>query len=129
MKLAVHQMKSLPAFFRRIKDPCREQGRRLRIHVILSISAAATLYGMTGYRAISDWVKSLSQKARPRFGCRRHNKKYIIPSESTIRDVLIRIDPEELDLALQKWNTIYGVTSVTPNPANPAKLLEIDRGH
>ena len=102
------QMKSLPAFFRKIKDPRREQGLRHRIHVVLSISAAAILCGMTGYKAISDWAESLSQKARARFGCRRHRKKYIVPSESTIRDVLIRVDPEDLDRALQKWNEVYG---------------------
>jgi len=108
MKLKAQQMKSLPAFFRKVKDPRREQGRRHRIHVVLSISAAAILCGMTGYKAISDWAKSLTQKARARFGCRRHDKKYIVPSESTIRDVLVRVDPEELDRALQKWNEVYG---------------------
>lgn len=108
MKLKAEQMKSLPDFFGGIKDPRREQGCRHRIHVVLSISAAAILCGMIGYKAISDWADNLSQKARSRFGCRRRNKKYIVPSESTIRDVLIRVDPEELDQALQKWNEVYG---------------------
>ncbi len=64
---------------------------------------------MCGYRAISDWVQDLSPKARLRFGCRSRNKKYIVPSESTIRNVLIRVDPAQLDQSLQKWNEEYGL--------------------
>ncbi len=103
-------MKSLPYFFKTITDPRRAQGRRHRIEVVLSIAAAAILCGMCGYRAISDWTKGLSPKARMRFGCRRRNSKYIVPSESIIRDVLIRIDPEEIDQALRRWNEQYGAT-------------------
>jgi len=108
MKLSAQHMKSLPYFFKGITDPRREQGRRHRVEVVLSMAAAAILCGMCGYKAISDWVKDLSPKARMRFGCRYRNKKYIIPSESTIRDVLIRVDPDELNLSLQKWNEEYG---------------------
>jgi len=32
----------------------------------------------------------------------------LVPSESILRDVLIRVDPEELDQALQCWNARYG---------------------
>lgn len=108
MKLSADQMKSLPDFFRNIKDPRRAQGRRHSLHVVLAISAAAVLCGMAGYKEISDWAKSLGQKARSRFRCRRQNKKYIVPSESIIRNVLIKVDPEELDRALQQWNETYG---------------------
>jgi len=108
MKLSAQHMKSLPNFFKEISDPRRGQGRRHRIDIVLSIAAAAILCGMCGYRAISDWTQALSQNARTRFGCRFRNKKYIVPSESTIRDVLIRVDPIELDQALQKWNETYG---------------------
>jgi hypothetical protein len=62
---------------------------------------------MRGYLAISDWAKSLSQKARERFGCRYENRRYIVPSLSIIRNVLIRVDPVQLDSALQRWNRVY----------------------
>ena len=97
MKLSAQHMKSLPYFFKGITDPRRAQGRRHRIEVVLSIAAAAILCGMCGYKAISDWAKSLSPKARARFGCRRLNNKYIIPSESIIRDVLIRPGPAKME--------------------------------
>jgi hypothetical protein len=106
--LSAQQMQSLPDFFADIPDPRRAQGRRHRLSTVLAIAAGATLCGMRGYLAISDWAKSLRQKARERFGCRYQNKRYIAPSLSIIRDVLIRVDPVQLDRALQRWNQAYG---------------------
>jgi hypothetical protein len=106
--LSAQQMQSLPDFFADIPDPRRAQGRRHRLATVLAIVAGATLCGMRGYLAISDWAKSLGQKARERFDCRYQNKRYIVPSLSIIRDVLIRVDPVHLDHALQRWNQAYG---------------------
>ncbi len=105
--LRAQQMESLPDFFKEIPDPRRSQGRCHRLPTVLALAAAATLCGMRGYLAISDWAKALGQKARQRFGCRYQNKRYIVPSLSIIRDVLIRVDPMHLDRALQRWNQIY----------------------
>jgi len=106
--LSAQQMESLPHFFKEIPDPRRAQGRRHPLSTVLAIAAGATLCGMQGYLAISDWAKSLGQKARQRFCCRYQNKRYIVPSLSTIRDVLIRVEPVHLDRALQRWNQAYG---------------------
>ncbi len=108
MKLTAEQMLSLPEYFRQITDPRRPQGRRHPISVVLAIASAAVLCGMRGYSGISDWAQSLGPKARARFRCRYHNGKRIVPSESTIRDVLIRMEPKEFDQALQGWNEQYG---------------------
>ena len=105
--LSAKQMESLPDFFKKIPDPRRPQGRRHQLHTVLAIAAGATLCGMRGYLGISDWAKSLGQKSRQRFGCRYQNKRHIVPSLSTIRDVLIRVDPGRLDRALQRWNQAY----------------------
>jgi hypothetical protein len=105
--LSAQQMQSLPNFFKEIPDPRRAQGRRHRLATVLAIAAGATLCGMCGYLAISDWAKGLGQMARRRFGCRYHNKRYVVPSLSIIRDVLIRVDPVLLDRALQRWNQAY----------------------
>ena len=107
--LKADQMRSLPDFFRQIEDPRRAQSRQHQIHVVLAIAAGAVLCGMRGYKAISDWTQALSQTARARFKCRYRNKKYQVPSEGTIRRVLIRVNPEQLDKALQQWNKQYGV--------------------
>lgn len=106
--LKAEQMRSLPDFFVQIPDPRREQGRRHRISTVLALAAGAVLCGMRGYKAISDWAQSLGQKARERFRCRYEKGSFVVPSENVIRDVLIRVDPEHLDRALQKWNEAYG---------------------
>jgi hypothetical protein len=105
--LSAAQMQSLPAFFSEIPDPRRAQGRRHRLSTVLGIAAGAILCGMRGYRAISDWAKSLGQKARERFGCRREMGRYLVPSEYIIRNVLIRVSPTDLDRALRRWNEVY----------------------
>ncbi len=108
MMLNAQQMQSLPTFFAEIPDPRRAQGRRHRLATVLAIAAGACLCGMRGYRAIADWAQSLRKGARQRFGCRYDKGQYLVPSESIIRDVLIRVDPVHLDRALQRWNQTYG---------------------
>ncbi len=108
--LTANQMRSLPDFFNDIPDPRRTQGLRHRLSTVLAIAAGATLCGMRGYKAISDWAKSLGPKARERFGCRYKDGKYLVPSEYIIRDILIRVDPDHLDRGLQRWNEVYAGT-------------------
>ena len=106
--LTAKQMHSLPDFFNGIPDPRRAQGRRHRLPVVLAIAAGAVLCGMRGYKAIAGWADDLGVKARQRFGCRREKGRYLVPSESIIRDVLVRVDPTLLDRALQQWNAAFG---------------------
>jgi hypothetical protein len=106
--LSADHMQSLPSFFADIPDPRRTQGRRHRLSTVLAIAAGATLCGMRGYKAMADWAKNLGQKALRRFGCRYENGRSVVPSESIIRDVLIRVDPVHLDHALRRWNELYG---------------------
>jgi hypothetical protein len=108
MKITAEQMRSLPEFFKGISDPRRAEGKRHRIEVVLALSAAAILCGMRGYKDIANWAKHLGSKACARFQCRFWNGRYVVPSESIIRDVLVRVDPMELDQALIRWNGVYG---------------------
>jgi hypothetical protein len=101
-------MRSLPDYFSQIPDPRRPQGRRHRLSTILGIAAGATLCGMRGYKAMHDWAESLGPKARQRFLCRRENGRYVVPSEFVIRDLLVRVDPAELDHAISLWNKDSG---------------------
>ena len=85
-------------------------------HVVLGIAAGATLCGMRGYKAMSDWADALGQQARERFGCLRKDGRYVVPSEFVIRDCLVRIEPAvqelkahwTLDRALNTWNQVWG---------------------
>lgn len=104
LMLTFDQMQSLPDFFAAIPDPRRGQGRRHTLKAVLAMAAAATLCGARGFKHIAEWIKELSPQALARFKCRRVRGEYQVPSESIIRDVLIRVDPEKLDHAFQKWN-------------------------
>lgn len=105
--IAADTMRALPTFFADIDDPRRRQGRRHPLSAVLAI-AAATLCGMHGYQAMAEWAGDLSQRARERFRCRRRDGYYTVPSLSIIRDVLVRVDPDQLDRALQRWNEAHG---------------------
>lgn len=105
--LPANHMCSLFDFFSDIPDPRRRQGRRHSIATVLAISAAGTLCGMIGYKAISGWAEDLGQKARGCFRCRYSNRHYEVPSRTTIREVLTRVAPVLLDRALQNWNGQY----------------------
>ena len=107
--LSAEQMRSLPLCFSDIKDPRRPQGRRHRLPVVLGIAAGATLCGMSGYKGMANWADGLGQQARERFGCRRENKRYVVPSEFVIRDCLVRVEPGTLDRALNLWNQAWGL--------------------
>ena len=105
--LTADQMRTLPEFFAAIPDPRRKQGQRHSLATILAIATGAILCGMEGYKAISGWAQDLSPKARERFGCRRRKGSRQVPSCTTFRETLIRVDPDSLDLALQGWNAQF----------------------
>src|SRR5947208_14628532 len=107
MRRTGEQMRSLSSFFSQISDPRRAQGRRHRLSMVLGIAAGAVLCGMRGYQAISDWAQSLGQKSRERFGCRREEGRYVVPSEYVLRNVLIRVTTAHLDQAWQRWKEGY----------------------
>jgi hypothetical protein len=106
LMLNTEQMAALPDCFKSIRDPRRAQGRRHRLTTVLSIAAGAILCGRTTYKAMAEWADSLGQKARKRFKCYYHYdlKSFQVPSESVIRDVLVRVDPQQLNAAANQWN-------------------------
>lgn len=109
LMLTADQMKTLPELFSGIADPRRAQGRRHRLSTILAIATGAILCGRVGYKGIAGWAQSLGQDARARFNCTYTQGAYKVPSESAIRNVLIKISPEALDHALRQWSARYAV--------------------
>ncbi len=107
MKLTANQMLSLYDVFQGVDDCRRAQGKKHHMPTILSLSVAAVLCGMVGYKDISIWVQALGQKARSRFRCRKRDGKYEVPSRTVIRNALISVNPEQLDRALNTWNAQY----------------------
>ena len=102
------QQQSLYAFFKDIDDPRTRKGRQHSLPSVVALATAATLCGMCGWKAISEWVDDLGEKALARFRVRRRNGVRVPPSMSTIRNVLIRVNPDQLDEALRKWHEAHG---------------------
>lgn len=107
MRISTTQMRSLPDFFDRVTDPRRAQGRRHRLSTVLGIAAGAVLCGMRSYESIAEWADSLSQKNREHFRCRYAKGRFLVPSLTILRDLLVRVDPAELNKAFQHWNQTY----------------------
>jgi hypothetical protein len=124
--LSSEEMRSLTACFAGIADPRRAQGRIHRIEVVLAIAAGATLCGMQGYKAISQWAKALGQSARERFGCSLRNKERLVPSEFVIRDCLIRIPPDTLGLAMASWQLAWGQRGQRGQQGQQEEALAMD---
>ena len=106
--LSADTMRSLPEYFLDIDDPRRRQGLRHPLHAVLAIAAGATLCGARGYKDMAEWAADLSPRARERFRCRRRGGRYEVPSQFVIRDVLVRVGPDQLDRALQRFHADHG---------------------
>jgi len=106
--LSPEHMQALPDFFSDIPDPRRGQGLRHSLQSVIAITIAATLCGAKSYSAISEWAQNLGQKGLARFRCRWVNGIRIPPSTYVIRDLMVRVDPDALGHALQRWNEVYG---------------------
>lgn len=81
-----------------IPDPRRRRGIRHRFATILALALAATCAGARSFTAIAEWVHDVPHSALHRLGV-----VSTIPSESTIRRTLGRVDAGLLDRMLGAW--------------------------
>ena len=81
-----------------LPDPRAARGVRHRLAVVLGIAVCAVLAGARSFPAIAEWAQELTPALRLRLGLGR-----AVPSESTIRRVLHRLDPEALDAVVCWW--------------------------
>jgi hypothetical protein len=107
LMLTAGQLRALPQFFEDIPDPRRVAGRRHPLSAVLALAAGAYLCGARGYKAMGAWAGQLSQSARQGLRCRCERNHYRVPSDSIIRDVLLRVDRHHLERALERWNTRF----------------------
>ena len=85
---------------------CRKpRGKMHPFRTILTIALGAILCGARHYTAIAQWGQSLNQNQlrRIRARCDRRTKRYLAPSEPTIRRVLQNADVEHIDRVLGTW--------------------------
>jgi hypothetical protein len=88
-----------------IKDPRNARGI-LHDHVsTLAIGVYARLSGLMTYLQMARWTQTLTQDLLKRFGCRldENKRKYLPPSEPTIRRIFSSVDNQKFANAVQQW--------------------------
>ena len=96
----------LLAYLATIHDPRRASGRRHPLVAILAMAAAAVLTGARSMAAISEWATDAPQPVRAAFGARRDAPDHwAVPTETTIRRTLARVDPTALAAVIGAWLT------------------------
>jgi hypothetical protein len=97
----------LLAYLATVTDPRARAGRRHPLVAILVLAAAAVLAGARSIAAIAEWAADAPQPVRAALGARRDPLTgrwvWAVPSETTIRRTLARVDPEALAAAIGAW--------------------------
>lgn len=111
--LKAEHLRALPEFFRCLTDPRRVAGRCHPLTVVLAVASGAYLCGARGHKAMGAWANQLTQTARAGLRCRCERNHYRVPSATIIRDVLRRVDRQELQHALDGWNVRFAVSDAS----------------
>jgi predicted transposase YbfD/YdcC len=97
----------LLAYLATVADPRARAGRRHPLVAILVLAAAAVLAGARSITAIAEWAADAPQPVRAALGTRRDPRTgrwvWAVPTETTIRRTLARVDPEALAAAIGAW--------------------------
>jgi predicted transposase YbfD/YdcC len=97
----------LLAYLATVTDPRARAGRRHPLAAILVLAAAAVLAGARSIAAIGEWAADAPQPVRAALGTRRDPLTgrwvWAVPTETTIRRTLGRVDPEALAAAIGAW--------------------------
>lgn len=82
-----------------IDDPRSASGRRYSLQSILALIVAGMMCGKQSLRAIARWGRRLSPEQLRIVGIERPSS----PSQATMHNLLVRLDPTSLETALGKW--------------------------
>jgi hypothetical protein len=95
----------LLAYLATITDPRARAGRRHPLVAILALAAAAVLAGVRSLAASAEWAADAPQPVRAALGTRRDplTGRWAVPTETTIRRTLARLDAEALVAAIGGW--------------------------
>ena len=88
---------------KKIRDFRTGKGRRHPLWLILLLVIMGTMSGCLGYRALGDFVKRHKQSLVEILEI----PKKRVPSYSTIRRVMMRVDFEELTQVFNSWASEY----------------------
>ena len=97
---------ALLAALQQVPDPRKPRGLRHGLPVILSIAVCAVIAGARSFVAIAEWAAQASPAAVAKLGVTGE-----VPSESTIRRTINKIDANGLDVVLGAWAALRATAS------------------
>jgi hypothetical protein len=88
-----------------VVDPRQRKGRRYPLKTVLTIVALGTACGIKGIRGFASFADKLTDSQRKALRCpfNPHTGHYRAPGETCLRDVLVAINPAEVERALAVW--------------------------
>ncbi|OPX87165.1 MAG: Transposase DDE domain protein [Pelotomaculum sp. PtaB.Bin104] len=89
----------------RIRDPRKPRGIRHGQVSILAVAICALLSGAKSFIGLGEWAADLSQELLKRLSCRYSEKlrKYVPPSEPTLRRTIQSVNADEVDRIVGEW--------------------------
>jgi hypothetical protein len=106
----------LVAALAKVPDPRARRGIRHRLVTVLALAVCAVLAGARSYVAIAEWAHDLPLGARVRLGL---TVGRAARSESVIRRILQKVDPEALDRVVSDWLIARAARISPPTPDPP----------
>jgi predicted transposase YbfD/YdcC len=88
----------LLAVLARVTDPRQRRGVRYRLAVILGLAVCAVMAGARSFTAIAEWAADADRQTLARLGVTG-----AVPSESTFRRTLQRLDADAFDELAGRW--------------------------
>ena len=88
-----------------IDDHRKARGVRHSLSSVLAVAACATISGCRSLTAIGEWAADCPQEVLARLGAKFHpvHKRYLAPSDATIRRAVAAVDADALDRVICEW--------------------------
>ena len=93
------QVQGLLAVLSQLRDPRDRRGRRHGLVAVLAVGIAATLAGARSFIAAAQWAADQEAAVLAALGVPAGK----VPTESTIRRLFTRLDPDLLDAVIGAW--------------------------
>jgi predicted transposase YbfD/YdcC len=120
----------LLAYLATVTDPRARAGRRHPLVAILVLAAAAVLAGARSIVAIAEWAAEAPQPVRAALGTRCDPRTgrwvWAVPTETTIRRTLARVDPEALAAAIGAWLADRDQPDQSGQPGQHRRAVAVD---
>ena len=111
------RLHSLAAALSTVPDPRKRRGVRHGLVTLLSVAVCAVAAGARSFVAIAEWAADLPVEAATALGIN------VAPSESAVRRLVQRLDPDRFDTAISAW---IQQMSGTLAPAGRRRVLAVD---